>query len=1358
MKRFPLGPLKFLPWMALFLFPFYSASGQTACSLNFEQSSGPSATPFTSQPVQYGLATVSGGALATAAKFDIHDGSTIYLTFMSDSDTTMYADVGTNGPGYPRVCTDCSETLTISFSEPVSNFGFTLYTGLANENSTYMVTVNGNTTLTQLDGSLDYEPNCGSPGNDTCAFVTYPFPPYYVDGGSGIQPTSNVSLVTIAYDLGALGAWYYNDGAWDFFIDNITYTRPDNLPCNYTPPPPDPGPCNECEAMAGQPINLSTGDVWLRKTEYSVPGLSGGLSLTRTWNSLWNLNNPPFIAGMFGTGWTSDFEERLQVLSSGQIEYWRSTGNTWSFVQPAGCPTCAYTLAAPPNQHASLAYNSSTALYTLTFADSTTKTFNSSGYLTAVTDRNSNQTTFTYDSSNRVAQVTAASGQSLTFTYGLAGDSNRVTSIQDSVGTVATYSYSSSLLTQAAYPDGGQFNYAYDANDNITSVTDSQAKTIETHTYDSSGRGLTSARAGGVDAVTVQYSTGSTLLTDSMGNATTYTYTSIGGSNFITGIQGPGCDSCGGRNNQTFTLDSSGNRLSATDPNGNTVSYTFDSSGDVLTRTDSAGTWTYTYNGFGEVLTAKDPLSNTTTNTYDAKGNLLTTTTPTASQTKFTYDTKGDLLTITDPNGHATTLAYFTTGLINTIKDAQRNVSTFAYDARGNRTSVKDALGNTTAFAYDSMNRLTKITYPNSTTTQLGYDTRGRRTSVMDANIKTTIYAYDDADRLISVMDPPTNLTQYSYDTENNLTSIADALHRVTTFSYDHLDRLTETLFPSNLFETYAYDNNGNLTGKTDRNGKTISYTYDQLNRLTQKFYPDSTSVMYTYDTDSRLTQVTDPTGSYQFAYDNTGRLTGTTTSYAFLVSRSFTTHYAYDAASNRTSFTDPESGVTSYAYDTLNRLSTLTPPSAISTGSFGLSYDALSRRTQLTRPNKVTTSYSYDSLSRLLSVTHVSGRTTLDGASYAVDAAGNRTSRTPLPGGAATNFAYDALYELLTATQGSTTNENYSYDAVGNRLSSLSVPSYSYNSSNELTSSGPANYTYDNNGNELTKADSTGTTSYTWDFESHLTSVTLPGSGGTVSFKYDPFGRRIEKSSSTTTSIYAYDQDNLIEETNASGSVVARYTQMDVDEPLAMLRSGTTSYYHADALNSITSLSNAAGALANTYTYDSFGNIKNSTGSIVNPFRYAARDFDTETNLHYFRTRYLDPSTGRFLSEDTARFDESVNFYPYVNNNPMTFNDPFGQGIVDCAVELAKLAALEAKLGARLAEQAAASCKDAGHQKAIDQLRNAVDKQAAKVARHCSDADTKKQLLLLGVLAVAIATAPETGGGSLGWAWAWAF
>src|SRR5580698_5183311 len=142
----------------------------------------------------------------------------------------------------------------------------------------------------------------------------------------------------------------------------------------------------------------------------------------------------------------------------------------------------------------------------------------------------------------------------------------------------------------------------------------------------------------------------------------------------------------------------------------------------------------------------------------------------------------------------------------------------------------------------------------------------------------------------------------------------------------------------------------------------------------------------------------------------------------------------------------------------------------------------------------------------------------------------------------------------------------------------------------------------------------------------------TAVGSG--VSFKYDPFGRRIEKSTSSATSIYAYaDNGNLIEETNASGSVVARYAQgLNMDEPLAMLRSSTTSYYNADALGSITSLSNAAGALSQKYTFDSFGNQTASSGSLTNPFQYTSRELDSETGLYYFRARYYDPTAGRFL------------------------------------------------------------------------------------------------------------------------------
>jgi len=195
-----------------------------------------------------------------------------------------------------------------------------------------------------------------------------------------------------------------------------------------------------------------------------------------------------------------------------------------------------------------------------------------------------------------------------------------------------------------------------------------------------------------------------------------------------------------------------------------------------------------------------------------------------------------------------------------------------------------------------------------------------------------------------------------------------------------------------------------------------------------------------------------------------------------------------------------------------------------------------------------------------------------------------------------------------------------------------------------------------------LTKTDTSGTTQCAWSFENQLTSVTLPGTGGTTNFMYDPFGRRIEKISPTT-SISAYDGTNLIETTNGSGSEVADYAQSDgIDEPLAMNRGGTVDYYEQDGLGSITSLTAANGSVAQTYTYDSFGNTTNSTGSVTNFFRYTGREFDTETNLYYYRARYYDPSAGRFLSEDPIGFIGSgTNFYAYVRNSPLNFADPSG-------------------------------------------------------------------------------------------------
>jgi RHS repeat-associated protein len=301
--------------------------------------------------------------------------------------------------------------------------------------------------------------------------------------------------------------------------------------------------------------------------------------------------------------------------------------------------------------------------------------------------------------------------------------------------------------------------------------------------------------------------------------------------------------------------------------------------------------------------------------------------------------------------------------------------------------------------------------------------------------------------------------------------------------------------------------------------------------------------------------------------------------------------------------------------------------------------------------------------VSRLLSVTHALGTTTVDGASYTYDNAGNRKTRTDLRTGTALTYGYDNIYQLLSAKQGTTTKESYTYDLVGNRLTSLGVSPYVYNTSNELQSTPTLSYTYDNNGNIKTKSNGT---QYTWDPENRLSQVTLPGSGGTVTFKYDPFGRRIQKSftnsGGTTNTNYVYDSVNLLEEVDNSGNVLARYTQSGaVDEPLAMLRSGTTSYYEQDGLGSISSLSNSAGALANTYSYDSYGNLTASSGTTTNPFRYTGRESDQESGIYEYRARYYDQAVGRFLSEDPMRFISGLNEYSYVHNRPTLHNDPLG-------------------------------------------------------------------------------------------------
>lgn len=278
------------------------------------------------------------------------------------------------------------------------------------------------------------------------------------------------------------GAWYQN--YWFY-----TNTCPDAPPC--------PTCCPWC--TGGKPINLADGNTFITQNDLSIPGLGGGLTVSRTWNSFW-----AGAVGLFGPGWRSTYEENISVGVNGYIEYSRGDGDNWTFGFFANpTPPTTYLVMVPANDGDSLLWDG--ANWTVTFKSGEKRMFSgTTGSLMSIIDRNGNTTQLTYDAFNRLTTVTDAASRTLTFSYGGAGA--RVTGITSSVGISTSYAYDTQgRLAQVTKPDLTTLSFQYDAGSRITAVLDSQGKLLESHTYDLLGRGLSSSRALGADALTVSY-------------------------------------------------------------------------------------------------------------------------------------------------------------------------------------------------------------------------------------------------------------------------------------------------------------------------------------------------------------------------------------------------------------------------------------------------------------------------------------------------------------------------------------------------------------------------------------------------------------------------------------------------------------------------------------------------------------------------------------------------------------------------------------------------------------------------------------------------------------------------------------
>jgi len=988
----------------------------------------------------------------------------------------------------------------------------------------------------------------------------------------------------------------------------------------------------------------------------------------------------------------------------------------------------------PPGDFSSLVKNADSS-FTLTLKDGTKTEFNQQGFETKIIDRNGNTTNYAYNPDGTLKTLTDPAGFAYTFNY----TAGKLASITDSAGRTTTVTINASGdLVEILDPDGAKSTFTYDspqvdgadhlmatrttprAYDPSESLPPSQF--VTTYTYNFAGELIKTDRPapGGqtitwglfpsqANALVDPASGGGTesnpappllakdvaaTLTQPEGTVTTMTTDKFGGISRMTDPLG---------RVTTIQRDNFGNPTKITKPNGAVTLMSYDLKGNLLTQTEEGAngpgsddqTTTFTYEPtYNQVTSILDPNGNknsqgvTTTMTYDAQGNLIQTIDAYDTITEMKYDEPG--------RGHPT-IKGLLTSLIAAKNLPEQNTTVFTYEPTlANKKDTTDPLGRLTSFTYDSAGNLT-------TSKAEGNDSN-------PATDELTTFTYDPMNRLKMVLDAENGLTQYTYDANGNLKQVIDAKTPagIWQFAYDEVDRLNKATDPFGAFETFAYDKDSKLKTLVDRKNQTFTLTYDAVFRLTQKEFPGppstpgNTIVTFGYDANNNnnllddndnLASVIRPEATLIMTYDAFDRLSTAATSAS--PQPAVTLAYTYDKNGNRKTLIATQGSTTvaslAYTLDKLNRLDLF--KNVLTNQTIDLTFDKLSRRTQVDFPNSTRTVTGYSPASEITTLTHtyVPTGTLLSQFTYTPDSLGNRATltETRLSFGITNglnDFSYDKLNRLRSATHPTISPENYTYDPVGNRDPST----WTYDVGNRLTDDGIYTYTYDANGNQLTKtekANPSNITTYTYDPENRLISV--QHGADSAQYTYDGLDRRIQKDVSGTKTRYIYDHGDILLEYDGTNVLRARWMPgPGTDDPLMMERdtNGNGTFesterftYHADALGSITELTDTTGSTVRSYYYDTFGQLANQLGTLPNPYTYTAREYDPETNLLYYRARTYDPRTGRFLQEDPESYPEAIlanseaamltqpalgYTYVYAVDNPVNVTDPDGRQV----------------------------------------------------------------------------------------------
>lgn len=767
---------------------------------------------------------------------------------------------------------------------------------------------------------------------------------------------------------------------------------------------------------------------------------------------------------------------------------------------------------------------------------------------------------------------------------------------------------------------------------------------------------------------------------------------------------------------QTYTYDDNGNLLTASNTEGNTSS-TRDSSERLTAYTAMNGvSYQLTYNGSSRNPKTITSDGVTTTYGYNNAGSVISTKVENSSNDSYlestaSYNSARNFQTsVTDVNGSTVSYTYNNAkGLLTKTTDPTGIETHYNYYENSNRlksTHITDSNYLYRLYSRGQIKQVTRKTKFNGTTTRQAYNFQ-----LDDWGNTTAIRVWQPGEDETTSISTYFTLASYEYNVNGSLSKMIYSNGDYVMYTYDLLDRLVKEVYynSNNAAQAeyrYVYNANGQLAKQYALSGTTVketySFEYDSLGRLIRSREEGSAG----------LVQRT------EHLYDSAGRIKRQNWS---IGSRGYYETYTYDSGDGSLATMRAGNGSKlEYTYDALKRLTkaTVTVKNQETQEETELFSRRYSYRGVSGEENR-TTKRLYTMIYRDASENMMSGNR------YTYDANGNITKIEEFYKTVGTTnyyrkiatYTYDNLNQLTqekrytyndnTDTVASTATINYTIDTAGN-IRSVSggghTVSYEYNSA--YWADRLSKVTVDNvsktisyvkeeggYGNPLNWYNGTEYTDLTWTQGRRLSSITkhLSSSTRTYSYAYDMSGIRTRKTVPITVNgvlrqkRYDYVTQNgkvvreLARYTDGAGEFIHcldffydengnPYAVRKYNTPALTLSNSTMCYYILNAQGDVLKLIDESGNTCAKYTYDAWGNILSSSGTLANtnPLRYRGYYFDSETGFYYLQSRYYDPALGRFINADCRTSSNhsfiGYNMFAYCGNNPMMNIDPYGE------------------------------------------------------------------------------------------------